>query len=125
MAKLSDVHHDKRIDVEPCVLNGIHARPLINERIVLDADQGKALIDYFIATDQQRIIEKSLQGLCERADGTQLLSAFPSISEFKHAVSSLDKNMFAELFASLPPWELAGCSEIMLHFEQVIDSAQQ
>ena len=65
------------------------------------------------------LIEATLQGLCERKEGTRLKTAFPNLEEFQRIASTM-KSTPPELMSLLGIWKGAGANEVNIDFEEKV-----
>ena len=119
MATIKDVRMDRPIEFVPYIVEGIHGRPIDTTSLVLSVAESCLLIDSLTDAGQLSVVEESLQGLCERNDGTKLKTALPTLEELSLALTKIDSTPLA-LSNSLFEWEKLGCNEVLIHFEEAI-----
>lgn len=117
MATIDDVRLDRTVEFFGYVLDGVHSIPIDGCEYEMSAEDAQAFIDTLKRKNELQIIEETLQGMCERKDGTKLKTAFPTMSQFKTVVTDL-KSFPRALFDLLPVWESKGVNEIIIHFEE-------
>ncbi len=118
MATLEDVKLDAPVEFSPYVNASGHSRPLNTAYFVLGSSLVKAFFDELQEKGKLEIIEDTLQGLSQRADGTLLKTAFPSLTEFKSAVQDMTSTP-KKLLDLLLEWESNGANEIDIAFEEL------
>jgi len=121
MATLNDVYQDKPIEFMPYYTEGSHSKPVCDESVFLNEVESQRFCDSLASADQKLLVEETLQGLCQRNDGTLLKSAFPSLTEFKMAVKTI--SVPKKLLDAVRSWESMGCNEILIHFEERLTQA--
>ncbi|MCS6271831.1 hypothetical protein G3489_19340 [Shewanella baltica] len=117
MATINDVRLDKPVEFLGYLVEGVHSRPVDGCEYVMSADDAQTFADSLKEKNEQLLIEETLQGLCERTDGTKLKTAFPTMSDFKAVVTNLESFPRA-LLDLLPVWESKGVNEVTISFEE-------
>src|SRR5690554_1139011 len=84
MAHINDIYTAYPVSIIPFVKNGIHMTPHPTlPAIELSVEHSQELIAEILnKSSAVEFVESSLQGLAQKNDGTKLLSAFGSPSEF-------------------------------------------
>jgi len=85
----------------------------------MSSEETILFLDELSLNDDLHIIEDTLQGLAMRTDGTYLLTAFPTLNDFKYVVNSMI-NIPEKLISLLMKWEEMGSNEISIDFVKLI-----
>jgi len=123
LATLNDIKIDRPIEFIAYKNDGnIHSSYIENNGQLLEVTLNEActkeFVEHLSKTKNKVLVEETLQGLAIRSDGTPLKTAFPTFNEFKKAIENIDRSMFKELINALPEWELCGCNEVVINFEE-------
>ncbi|HBN6205651.1 TPA: hypothetical protein L3M66_004291 [Vibrio parahaemolyticus] len=86
-----------------------------NTKYVMDSVTAKLFIDELAQLNQLSLIEESLQCVSKLLDGTPVLTAFPTLDQYK-AVSKRMKTIPQELKEEIEQWEALGANEIVIDF---------
>lgn len=86
-----------------------------NTKYVMDSTTVKLFIDELTQFNQLSLIEESLQCISKRLDGTPVLTAFPTLEQFK-SVSKQMNTIPQELQENIDQWEALGANEISIDF---------
>ena len=116
MARIEDTNLDLPVEFMPYQKNGSFSTYIKNvESYFMQPDDTKNFISELKEKGFLELIEESLQSLAQRSDGTQLLTAMPSLSEVKAVFSEL-QSIPIELLSLLTEWEALGCNELDISF---------
>ncbi|MCQ9090988.1 hypothetical protein [Vibrio alginolyticus] len=86
-----------------------------NAKFIMDSTTVKSFIDELTQLNQLSLIEASLQGLAVREDGTPLLTAFPTLEQFKAIIKKMNTIPQA-LKECIERWEALGANEMVIDF---------
>jgi hypothetical protein len=117
MAKMNDV--SSNVEFYPYVVRGAHGSPLENSGPNnLDKQQSDAFIAFLKASRWGHAVENDfdLQGLCERIDGTKLLSAMVPIDRFIDMLTDAGDEFEAALLTANEWGSATECNEVIIHF---------
>ena len=116
MGILNEVCDHRQIEFCPYLVSGIHSKPVFGcDPIVLDADRADQFIQLIQDTQWKQVIESDLQSLCEKKDGTQLLTACVDIRDFYQIIDTYS-DVFKPYYELIQQWYQAGFNEVVIHF---------
>lgn len=123
MARIEDTNLDLPVEFTPYQKNGSFSTYIKNvDSYFMKPEDTKKFISELNEKGFLELIEESLQSLAQRSDGTQLLTAMPSLSEVKAVFSEL-QNIPIELLSLLTEWEALGCNELDISFVKKLKEA--
>lgn len=117
MLSIDDVKSN--VEFCPYVVRGVHSKPLSDlDETHLDQQESDAFIAFLRESKWGSALEKdfNLQSVCERSDGTGLLSAFVPVGAFVDMLTEAGTN-FKPVLLKARKWAAIGeCNEVIVHF---------
>lgn len=83
----------------------------------LKPKDSKLMFHQLLGMGQLELLGETLQSLCQRKDGTKLLTAFPDIVKFKQCIE-MGLSLPKELVEKINDWESSGQKEVVFDFVQ-------
>lgn len=108
--KYVDLEQD--VEIYPYKSNG---HPIEGQTYLLSSFDANSMLAQLMSMGRLTLITETMQSLVQRADGTNLQTAFPSLSDVK---ASIDDGLTlpAKLIEKIKEWEAVNCSEINFDF---------
>lgn len=105
----------KEVEVYPTKSMGCIANPIEGHLYRLSATEAQAMVHQLFQLNQIKLLTETMQSLAQRADGTLLQTAFPSMTELKVSIQS-GLSLPKTLMEKLQEWELLGATEVNFDF---------
>ena len=111
--KYVDLEQD--VEIYPCITQGVTTFPIEGQTYLLSSIDAKAMLTQLSGMGRLALITDTIQSLAERLDGTQLQTAFPSLSE---VIACIDDGLVlpSKFIAKIEEWKSINCSEISFDF---------
>lgn len=109
---LKYVDLDQDVEIYPYKSNG---NPIEGQKYLLSSVEAKSMLQQLIDMGRLTLITETMQSLAQRADGTNLQTAFPSLSAVKTCIDD-GLTLPVKLIAKVNEWEDLNCSEINFDF---------
>lgn len=108
--KFVDLEQD--VEIYPYKSNG---HPIKGQTFLLSSIDANSMLAQLISMGRLTLITETMQSLAQRADGTNLQTAFPSLSDVKACIDD-GLTLPVKLIEKIKEWEAVNCSGINFDF---------
>lgn len=117
MTTINDINLTSVIEIEPAIKAGGHSKIQRNfSNILIKNNETPLFVDYLNQNEKAKsLISNSLQSLCERENGTKLITSSSTPDEFIEAFSSLEGKL-DRVAKIIEAWRNRGINEVYIHF---------
>jgi hypothetical protein len=112
---LQYVDLEQDVEIYPYITRGAATFPIEGQKYLLSSVDANAMLVQLSGMGRLTLITDTIQSLVQRADGTNLQTAFPSLSDVKACIDD-GLTLPAKLIEKINEWEAVNCSEINFDF---------